>query len=323
MKKFIPAIMLLVLVVVLSACGSNSANNANSAHNGVAVATATPAPSESAAAEQPASGTVTYQAESGPVEIPASPQRIVALAYAPNMISMGATLVGVDQWTNMSPLFTEKLKGVEVVSDEDLEKIIELDPDLIVVGTESKNVDKLSEIAPTVAFTWGKLDYLNQQLEIGKILGKEKEAQAWIDDFKSRAAALGDEIKAKIGENATVSVIETDAKNFYVFGDHWARGTEILYQAMGLKMPEKVTKDAQGPGYYTLSQELLPEYSGDYIVLSRSTANDNAFMNTDTWKNIPAVKNGHVIEIDTEASTYSDPTTLESLLGIFKDGFLK
>ncbi|GLX69881.1 iron-hydroxamate ABC transporter substrate-binding protein [Paenibacillus glycanilyticus] len=320
MKKFIPAILLLVLVVVLSACGNKSANNAN---NGAAEATATPAPSESAAAEQPASGTVTYQSESGPVEIPANPQRIVALAYAPNMISLGANIVGVDQWTNMSPLFTDKLKGVEVVSDEDLEKIIELDPDLIVVGTESKNVAKLSEIAPTVAFTWGKLDYLNQQVEIGKILGKEQEATAWVDDFKSRAAALGDEVKAKIGENATVSVIETDAKSFYVFGDHWARGTEVLYQAMGLKMPEKVTKDAQGPGYYTLSQEILPEYSGDYIVLSRSTANDNAFMNTDTWKNIPAVKNGHVIEIDTEASTYSDPTTLESLLNIFKEGFLK
>ncbi|ACT04687.1 iron-hydroxamate ABC transporter substrate-binding protein [Paenibacillus sp. JDR-2] len=323
MKKFIPAIMLLVLVVVLSACGSNKTNNTNNANNGSAAAAETPAATESAAAEQPASGTVTYQSESGPVEIPANPKRIVALAYAPNMISMGANIVGVDQWTNMSPLFTDKLKGVEVVSDEDLEKIIELDPDLIVVGTESKNVAKLSEIAPTVAFTWGKLDYLNQQLEIGKILGKEKEAQTWVDDFKSRAAAIGDEIKAKIGENATVSVIETDAKSFYVFGDHWARGTEVLYQAMGLKMPEKVAKDAQGPGYYTLSQELLSEYAGDYIVLSRSSANDNAFMNTDTWKNIPAVKNNHVIEIDTEASSYSDPTTLESLLAIFKEGFLK
>jgi iron complex transport system substrate-binding protein len=322
MKKFIPAIFLLALVLVLGACGNN-ANKTNNANNGAAEATATPEATESAAAEQPATGTVTYQAESGPLEIPANPQRIVALAYAPNMISLGANIVGVDQWTNMSPLFTDKLKGVEVVSDEDLEKIIELDPDLIVVGTESKNVEKLSEIAPTVAFTWGKLDYLNQQVEIGKILGKEQEATTWVNDFKTRAAALGDEVKAKIGENATVSVLETDAKSFYVFGDHWARGTEVLYQAMGLKMPEKVTKDAQGPGYYTLSQEIIPDYSGDWIVLSRSAANDNAFMNTDTWKNIPAVKNGHVIEIDTEASTYSDPTTLESLLTIFKDGFLK
>ncbi|MGO4110494.1 iron-hydroxamate ABC transporter substrate-binding protein [Paenibacillus sp. YAF4_2] len=323
MKKFIPAIFLLALVLVLGACGNNAANNKNNANNGAAEATATPEATESEAAEQPAAGTVTYQAESGPVEIPANPQRIVALAYAPNLISLGANIVGVDQWTNMSPLFTDKLKGVEVVSDEDLEKIIELDPDLIVVGTESKNVKKLGEIAPTVAFTWGKLDYLNQQVEIGKILGKEQEATTWVDDFKSRAASIGEEVKAKIGADTTVSVLETDSKSFYVFGNNFARGTEIIYQAMGLKMPEKVTKDAQGPGYLTLSQEIIPEYAGDWVVLSRSTANDNAFMNTDVWKNIAAVKNNHVIEIDTEASSYSDPTTLESLLTIFKDGFLK
>ncbi|CAM3663857.1 Substrate-binding protein [Marinicrinis lubricantis] len=91
---------------------------------------------------------------------------------------------------------------------------------------------------------------------------------------------------------------------------------------MGLQMPEKVKQDALDAGYYTLSQEILSEYAGDYIVLSRSTASDNAFMETSVWNNIPAVKNGHVIEIDTEASSYSDPTTLEYLLDIFEKGFL-
>jgi iron complex transport system substrate-binding protein len=92
---------------------------------------------------------------------------------------------------------------------------------------------------------------------------------------------------------------------------------------MGLSMPEKVKADALGPGYYTLSPEVLADYAGDYIVLSRSSSGDNSFMQTETWKNIPAVKNNHVIEIDTEASTYSDPTTLEYLLNIFEEGFLR
>ncbi|SFJ21524.1 substrate-binding protein [Paenibacillus sp. UNC496MF] len=91
---------------------------------------------------------------------------------------------------------------------------------------------------------------------------------------------------------------------------------------MGLSMPEKVKKDALGPGYYTLSPEVLSQYAGDYVVLSRSSASDNAIMKTAAWTNVPAVKNGHVIEIDTEASSYSDPTTLEYLLDIFEKGFL-
>jgi iron complex transport system substrate-binding protein len=228
----------------------------------------------------------------------------------------------VDEWTKKNPLFTEKLKGVETVSDADLEKLIELEPDLIIAGSWMQNLDKMSEIAPTIVYTWGKLDYLAQQLEIGKVLNKEAEAQAWIDDFTARATEAGEEIKAKIGENATVSVFEYDMKDFYVFGNNWARGTEILYQAMGLGMTDKVKQDALGPGYYTLSLEVIPEYAGDYIVLSKVNGADNAFLESETWKNIPAVKNNRVIELDTESISYSDPITLEYLLDIFKKQFL-
>ncbi len=320
---------LLVMGVILGACGNNSSDNgaspssSASAGSSPSASASEPAASPSASASSSASGTITYESELGPIEVPAHPQRIVALGYAPNVLSLGGTLVGVDEWTNKSPHFSEKLKGVEVVSEDNLEKIIELDPDLIIVDASSKNLDKLKEIAPTVTFTWGKLNYLDQQIEIGKLLNKEQEAKAWADDFTKRAKAIGDEIKAKHGDNVTVSVFETDSKNFYVFGDAWARGTEILYQAMGLGMPEKVKTDALGPGYYTLSPEVLGDYAGDYIVLSRSSQGDNSFMQTETWKKIPAVKNNHVIEIDTEASTYSDPTTLEYLLNIFKEGFLQ
>lgn len=307
MKKKLLVTYILVLMMVVSACGNNSA-----------------APSQNtdgSTATKGESGTFTYQSENGAVEVPSNPERIVALTNAPNVLALDGTLVGVDQWTNTNPLFTDKLEGIEVVSEDELEKIIELEPDLIIAGTETKNLDKLSQIAPTVTFTWGKLDYLSQQLEIGKLLNKETETQAWIDDFKQRTEATGKEIKAKHGENVTVTVFETDSKSFYVFGNNWARGTEILYQAMGLSMPEKVKQDALGPGYYMLSQEVIPEYAGDFVVLSRN-AGDNSFTETKTWNEIPAVKSKNIIEIDTKASTYSDPITLEYLLDIYKEGFL-
>ncbi|MCM3747812.1 iron-hydroxamate ABC transporter substrate-binding protein [Paenibacillus pasadenensis] len=319
MKKWLTPLAL-TLTLILSACGGGStANNASNTSNEPAASTA---PSASPSASPAASGTITYESESGPVEVPANPQRIVALTNAPNVLSMNATIVGVDQWTAKNPLFTEKLSGVEQVSEDDLEKIIELEPDLIIAGTEMKNLKKLGEIAPTVAFTWGKLDYLAQQVAIGKLLNKEAEAQAWVDDFQKRAEEAGTQIKAKIGEDATVSVLEYDAKSFYVFGNNWARGTEVLYQAMGLKMPEKVTKDALGPGYYTLSNEAVADYAGDYVVLSQTKGVVNPIFETETWKNIPAVKNERIITIDTEASSYSDPITLDHLLKVFTDGFL-
>lgn len=195
-------------------------------------------------------------------------------------------------------------------------------PDLIIAGSHMKNLDKLNEIAPTVAFTWGQLNYLDQQVEIGKLLSKESEATEWVADFQSRAQLAGEEIRSKIGEDATVSVIESGNKEFYVFDENYARGTEILYQEMELKMPEKVKELALESGVYTFSLEVLPDFAGDYVVLSKKPDVDNSFMETDVWNTMLAVSEERVIEINTNASTYSDPITLEHLLGVFEEGFL-
>lgn len=128
-KLFIP--FLLLFVLILSACENNEKMNANNA-------------------TESESETFTYQSENGSIEVPTDPQRIIALSNGPNVIALGGNVVGIDQWTNMNPLFQERLEGVEVVSDENLEKIIELEPHLIIAGSEMKNIDKLNKIAPTV-----------------------------------------------------------------------------------------------------------------------------------------------------------------------------
>lgn len=300
-KLFLPCLFLFILV--LSACGNNETEKEKNT-------------------TETKKETFTYQSESGPIEVPTNPKRIIALTNGPNVLALDANIVGIDEWTNTNPLFEEKLDKVEIVSEENLEKIIELEPDLIIAGSHMKNIKKLNEIAPTVAYTWGKLDYLDQQIEIGKLLNKESEAKEWVADFKERAESAGEAIRAKIGEDATVSVIESGNKEFYVFGDNYARGTEILYQAMKLKMPDKVKEMALESGIYTFSSEVLPEFAGDYVILSKNPEVDNSFLETDVWKNIPAVKNNHVFEINTKASTYSDPITLDYLLEYYEKSFL-
>lgn len=267
--------------------------------------------------------TVTYQSETGPIEVPANPKRVILLSgFTGNVLHLGVNIVGVDVWSKDNPTFTEELKDVEEVSDESLEKILELEPDLIIGLNNIKNIDKLSEIAPTVTYTWGKVDYLTQHLEIGKLLNKEKEAQEWVENFKKRTETIGDNIRAKIGEDATVTVIESYEKDLYVFGDNWARGTEILYQALQLKMPKKVEEMALESGYYTLSAEVLPEYVGDYLILSKYTNADSSFQQTAAYKNMPAVKNNHVFEMPGNGASFSDPVTLEKQLKFFESSFL-
>jgi len=307
MKKLLALCLLLLLVI--SGCGNKTGEN-NSINTNKNT-------------DGKKSDTITYESENGPIKVPADPQRVVVLSsFAGNVMSLGVNLVGVDSWSKMNPRFDDKLKDAEEVSDESLEKIIELDPDLIIGLSNINNVDKLNEIAPTVTFTYGEVDYLTQHIEIGKLLNKEKEAQAWVDDFKKRAQTAGEDIKEKIGADATVSVIENYDKQLYVYGDNWGRGTEILYQEMHLAMPDKVKETALKEGYYALSLEVLPEYAGDYVILSKFNGSDNAFQETDTYKNIPAVKNNRVFEVNGNEFYFNDPLTLDFQLDFFTQSFL-
>ncbi|SDG81630.1 iron complex transport system substrate-binding protein [Planococcus glaciei] len=304
MKKYLIPFLLLA-ILLLAACGNEKSNEAE------------------AESTEGKSETITYESENGPVEVPADPQRVIVLStYAGDVMALDVPLVGVDAWSKNNPRFDKDLANVEEVTEDNLEKIIELEPDLIVGLSTIKNIDKLKEIAPTVTFTYGKVDYLTQHLEIGKLLNKEKEAQDWINDFQKRAQQAGDDIRAEIGEDATVSVIENFDKQLYVFGDNWGRGTEILYQEMKLKMPEKVKEMALKDGYYALSQEVLPEYMGDYVIFSKDSEQDNSFQETDLYKNTSAVKNGQVFEANAKEFYFNDSLTLEYQLEFFIEKFL-
>ncbi|MFC5402633.1 iron-hydroxamate ABC transporter substrate-binding protein [Cohnella soli] len=318
MKKLLLPLSL-TLVLLLSACGGNSSNKAG---NESAAPSGSAAPSESSSSSET---TITYQSESGPVEVPAHPKRVVAITrfLTGNVMQLGVPLVGVDEMSKENPKFEEQLKDVEAITDESIEKIIELEPDLIIGLSDIKNIDKFKEIAPTVTFTYGKLDYLNLQLEMGKLLNKEKEAQAWVDDFSKRVKETGEKIKAKIGADATVSVVETFNKQLYVYGDNFGRGTEILYKGgFDLKKPEKVAEATKTDGYFAVSNEVLKDYFGDYVIFSKNAEEDNSFQETTTYKEIPAVKNGRVYEANAKAFYFNDPLSLEYQLEFFKKSFL-
>ena len=307
MKKWL-WLCVAVLLLALAACGNEEEKGNN----------------EGTTKEETSNDTIIYTKSDGTeIEVPADPQRVVVLAtYAGDVIKLGANIVGVDSWSADNPEFDKYLKDATVVSNEDVEKIIELEPDLIIGLDNIENGDKLAQIAPTVLFTYGEYDYLQQHIEIGKVLNKEKEAKAWVEDFEKRAAAAGDKIKAKIGEDATITVAENYEKQVYIFGDAWGRGTEILYQAMGLKMPKAVEEAALEPGYYAISQEVLGDYSGDYLLLSLvSDGHDTSFLEKEWFKKIDAVKNGHFIQVDAKAFYFNDAYSLDLQLKVLEEAF--
>ncbi|MCM3787016.1 iron-hydroxamate ABC transporter substrate-binding protein [Domibacillus indicus] len=270
--------------------------------------------------------TRTYASEEGDIEIPANPERVAVMAatYPGNFLELGVTPVAITDWSAKSKFLGDKLKDAKVVAPDDYETLIGLEPDLIITYTGDENMAKYKEIAPTVGLSYEKYNYLDQHLEIGKILGKEEEAQKWVDEWNAKAEEAKKKVQEAIGTDATATVVETFGKDTYIYGKNWGRGTEVIYQALGMKAPEKVEAEAFGPGYKAISAEAIPEYAGDYIFVGEgANVSSSTFMETDLWKNIPAVKAGNVITFDSDSFYFNDPISVEKELDFIVDALTK
>ena len=276
--------------------------------------------------ENTASDTRTYASEEGDIEIPANPERVAVMAatYPGNFLELGVTPIAITDWSANSKFLGDQLKDAEVVAPDDYETLLELAPDLIVTYTGDENMAKYKEIAPTIGLTYEKYGYIEQHLEIGKILGKEEEAQAWVDEWNAKAEEAKKKVQEAIGTEATATVVETFGKDTYVYGQNWGRGTEVIYQALGMKAPEKVEGEAFGPGYKAISAEAIPEYAGDYIFVGEgANVSSSTFMETGLWKNIPAVQAGNVITFDSDSFYFNDPISIEKELEFIVDALIE
>jgi hypothetical protein len=106
-------------------------------------------------------------------------------------------------------------------------------------------------------------------------------------------------------------------------GDRFGRGGQAVYRILGLKAPEKVQKLIDGSGTVeTVSLETLPEIAGDYIFLSTFSEKASAkseLTNNPIWKQLDAVKNNRVIELDHQKFYFSDPISIHGQLNLIVD----
>lgn len=99
-------------------------------------------------------------------------------------------------------------------------------------------------------------------------------------------------------------------KDIYLYGKNWGRGGELIYDALGYAAPQKVQEDVFPAGWLNISQEVLGDYVGDYLVVNTSKDSQNvaaSLKESDVWNNLSAVKNKHVLEVDENLFYFSDP----------------
>ncbi|MDQ1105191.1 iron complex transport system substrate-binding protein [Nocardioides zeae] len=181
---------------------------------------------EASAASGDGAFPVTIEHALGAATIPERPERVVTIGWMTQDIvaALGVVPVGVPEtWggddEGFTPWFrehvTEELDAPlpEILSfddagDPDLEQVLALEPDVILAphsGITDVQYDRLSEIAPTVAYAeepWFSGSWDDLVLEVGTALGRDAEAEALV----SATSALIDDAAADAGlEGTTVA----------------------------------------------------------------------------------------------------------------------
>lgn len=334
------AALLLGITMLLGACGNGNTNPgtgsspATSSSAATAPASATvssPAASSPASTESAASGTRTYVDSQGTVTIPVHPERIVDLTGSAigNLLELGIKPVAAMDSSMKSPYHKEQLSGVVNLGEgSDYEKILSLQPDLIVVFDylEAAQYEKLIEIAPVVRLAYGADRPAELLKKFGDFTGREDQAQTWIDEWNRKIERVKPKIVETVGDR-TVSILQPYAKGIYAWGDKGGRGGEIVYGDLGLKAPPIIRqKLIDGPEFgANLSLEQLPDYAGDYIFTSNWGWDDGdpeVVYGSALWKGLPAVKEGRTFFIDTAGSYYNDPISLDAQLAFIVESFL-
>lgn len=307
MKKFLAIFSLFVGLVFLTACSTSSSST------------------DVELSSMPKIEGITYHGD-----IPKNPKKVVNFAYSYTgyllQLGIDVSSYSLDLEKN-SPAFGDKLKDVPQLTTADTEAIAAQKPDVILVFAGDDNLETLKEIAPVIEITYGKSDYLKMLTDVGQIFGKEKEAQAWLDQWDKKVAAAKEELKGLIDTSSTFTVMDFFDKNIFLYGNNFGRGGELIYRALGFAAPAKVQEDIiSKEGWFGVSQEALPEYVGDYVLVNVNDKTKEAaasLKESDIWKNLPAVKNAHVIEIDYNLFYFSDPMSLDLQIDAFVSAIQK
>lgn len=189
-----------------------------------------------------------------------------------------------------------------------LEKLVELQPDLILYTAEARNLDMelyeaASKIAPVVTFDIS--DWKEQLRAFAQCLGEEETAEAYISDVE---ALITDARKKLTGtDDKTVAILferSSDVGNFLILSSDENPVWFDKEDGLGLTPPDGYPET----GEEIISLEGLAQMNPDYIFLcgalgTEANGYEQSHLSEETqassvWQSLNAVKGGHVYYLD-------------------------
>lgn len=302
MKKRLMIPICLMLVTALAAC-SPAVDHSQTSESTPSAQTAEPAGQTG--------DTITVEDMKGQVEIPVNPQRIVDvsgladeliildmpfIASANTSMYDGITVPDYLQeyFTNNKIEIVGNYSGAAASGDLNLEKIVELKPDLIIMNIRHDKVyEQLKGIAPTVMIN-DDISYVNWRgrfQQLGQWFGKEDAVTQWLADYDAKAAELSAKVKETVGEE-TFAVVEANSVHFGSYYVYRTGGPgELIYDELKLAPSNGVPENVWGE---VVDAEYFSKIDADHIFFFSDDGQIGDTGNSPVWQNLKAVKAGNV-----------------------------
>lgn len=261
--------------------------------------------------EEGSQETVSVTHNLGTIEVPVNPQRVVVLEFGAleNLDAIGVKPVGIAK--RALPDYLSKFKDdasiedVGNITEADIEKINELQPDLIIIGGRlAESYETLSKIAPTYNHANNTEDILgsleNNLTNLGKIFDKEEEFKDAFNEIMAKAEAVKE--KADASEDKALVVLHNKGR-FSAYGSK--SRFAIVHDVLGVK-EAKEGLDTHTHGNVA-SNEFIQQTNPDILfVIDRSAAiGDQALNKADVENKLiqqtNAFKNDKIVYLNSQA----------------------
>ncbi|MFX0547973.1 ABC transporter substrate-binding protein [Hathewaya histolytica] len=226
------------------------------------------------------------------------PQKVVSLAPSATetvfAIGKGNLLVGRTDYCNY-PDETTKITSIGKLEQPNIEKILELQPDIVLASSltkpevikklENANIKVIGVLDSAMTFD----DVYKNISNFGIALNAEKKSDELIKNMKNKVNNLSN--KLKNSKKPSVYYVISYGKS----GDFTATGDTFISELISIASGNNIAKDSKGWNY---SKEQLLSKDPDIIIVSKYMDTKKGFMNDPSYKSLKAVKENKVFEID-------------------------
>lgn len=305
MKKIINKFAIIFITVLFMftsvACGNASVNNDNLENKNT----------EASAVSSSKYPLTIKDSRGKEVTIDKEVKRIVSVAPTVTEIiyglGKGNELVGRTDYCDY-PSEVKNVESIGNITDPSVEKIVELKPDIVFVSMVKEDIVKKLEDLGIKVFAVYDADNLDDAytsiVTIGKLIGAEEKAQEIVGTMKNKIKDINEKVKMEKAPSVYYVI------GFGKDGDYAATGDTFIGKLIDMAGGDNIAK---GTARWKYSLEKLIENDPEYIILPKNYGMKDEFIKTDGYKELSAVKNNKVIEIDDNLLSRQGPRLAEGV----------